>query len=374
MSAALIQQLREHGVHLSSTGETIKYRGPEQAVKEFLPVIREKKVELLKVMTERKQRAGEPISYIEDVDALFDVEPYIYDNKIRRLFIDTETEGLDPFSHDLVLVQIKAGEKIFLIDVGKIGTGHHLGFNYHGVERILEDGEILKVFHNAPFDLKFLRYHLFPKIRFRNIFDTLLAEKVLTAGIFKKKGEHALESVAKRYLNVEMDKTEQTGFLKGQDLTESQIKYAVNDVEVLEGIFDKQKHALLEAGLIPTAKLEFSIIPAVIDIELAGMCLDNKKLELLREDLTKTEDNLVIDLQRIIKDVAQGDQKKINFNSPIQVKKLLSKLGYNVSNTKKETLEKIDCDFAGKMIQYRKTSKLLSSFVQTCLKNYIFWI
>ena len=375
MSTALLYKLNEHGVTLSPKGNGIKYTGPEKAIKEFLPIIREKKAELMEAMAEKKQRDKEPVSYIKDADGLFDVEPYIYDNRIKHIFIDTETEGLDPFSHDLVLVQIKAGERIFLIDVGKMGTGRHLGFHYNGLERIMEDKDILKIFHHALFDLKFLKYHLFQNenIRFTNIFDTYIAEKVLTAGI---KTGHSLKAVAKKYLNIEMDKTEQTNFRKGQDLTESQIKYAVDDVEVLEGVFEKQKLELLQAGLIPTARLEFSIIPAVVEIELYGIQIDTDKLDNLEEELTNTQDELHKSLNELCEsyvEEGQGDlfgrKKAINFNSPAQVKKILSKMGHHVDSTGTETLQKLHCAFAREMVKYRKTSKLLSSFVKKLPKH-----
>lgn len=368
MCAALLMELKQNGIDLKIEGQNLKAEGPEDKMKEFAQTIRENKPEILKALAERKQKEDEPVSYIDTADGLFDLEPYIQENGIKKLFMDTETTGLDPLCNDLCLLQIKAGGKVFIIDVGKIGTDHNLGFHYSGLETILEDKEILKVFHNAVFDLKFLQYHLFQKIRFRNIFDTCLAEKVLTAGL---KSGCSLKAVAKKYLDVGMDKSEQTGFKKGQDLSEDQIKYAVNDVEVLQGVFEKQKLELLQAGLIPTARLEFSIIPAVVEIELHGIEIDTQKLEVLKDALTKEQDELKKELTRLCSGIAdedsQGDlfgrEKEINFNSPAQVKKILSKMGHKVDSTGIETLEKLDSDFARNMVKHRKTSKLLSSFV-----------
>ena len=179
----------------------------------FLPVIKENKTELLKALAEIKQREKEPVSYVQDADDLFGVEDFIYKNEIRKLFMDTETTGLDLFENELCLLQIKAGEKVFIIDIGKIGTGHRLEFHYHGIERILEDERILKIFHNAKFDLKFLKYHLFKNqvLITRNLYDTFIAEKVLTVGIGKR-GDHSLKAVARKYLNTEMDKEQQNDF------------------------------------------------------------------------------------------------------------------------------------------------------------------
>ena len=342
-----------------------------------LPVIKQNKTELLKALAEIKQREKEPVSYVQDADDLFDVEDFIYTNEIRKLFMDTETTGLDLFENELCLLQIKAGEKVFIIDIGKIGTGHRLGFHYHGIERILEDERILKIFHNAKFDLKFLKYHLFKNqvLITRNLYDTFIAEKVLTAGIGKR-GEHSLKAVAKKYLNIEMDKGEQTGFRKGQDLTEDQIRYAINDVVVLEGIFDKQELELSKAGLITTARLEFEIIPAVVEIELAGMNLDTGKLDHIEETLTAKSESLLKNLQELVKGHTGnsqgslfGAEETVNFNSPSQIKKILSSMGFEVDSTGTDTLKKLNCAFAKKVIEYRKTSKLLSSFVEALPKH-----
>ena len=373
MDAALLMELKQNGIDLKIEGQNLKAEGPEDKMEEFSQTIRENKTGIIEALAERKARDQEPITYIETLDDLFDVEPYIIENEIKKLFIDTETTGLDPLSSELCLLQIKAGEKVFLIDFGKIGTSDRLGFHLHGIETLLEDKDILKVFHNAVFDLKFLQWHLFQNIRFRNIFDTYLAEKVLTAGT---KASCSLKAVAERYLGTEIDKTEQTGFQLGQDLSEGQIKYAVNDVEVLSGIFEKQKLELFKAALIQIAKLEFSIIPAVVEIELQGILLDTEKLEKLKVELTKVRTALHKNLSEMAekhREPANGalfeSTKEINFNSPKQVKAILSKMGHEVESTGTGTLEKLDSEFAQKMVKFRKTSKLLSSFVEPLPKH-----
>ena len=55
-----------------------------------------------------------------------------------------------------------------------------------------------------------------------------------------------------------------------------------------------------------------------------------------------------------------GREKEINFNSPAQVKKILSKMGHEVESTGTGTLEKLDSDFARAMVKHRKTSKAKS--------------
>jgi len=60
----------------------------------------------------------------------------------------------------------------------------------------------------------------------------------------------SLEMVAKKYLDVELDKSWRTSFDHGWGITPEQINYAVNDVKVLSGIFEKQKKKLKDKGLV----------------------------------------------------------------------------------------------------------------------------
>ena len=322
---------------------------------------------------EQKELEVGSVTYIDKSGGLFKIKAYTQQHQIRRLFIDTETTGLDPFSSELCLIQIKAEENIFIIDVGKIGAGEETASYFSGLKRLLEDPEILKIFHNAIFDLKFIKYHLFPDIRLRNVFDTLIAEKVLEAGMKQK---CTLKACAQRYLNIELDKTEQTSFEVGQDLTESQIEYVVNDVEVLPGIFERQNKELLEAELLPTVELEFSIIPAVVEIELTGMPIDTDKLQEIKRQLEKERSELhetLSEMSEPFKEPIEGDssgsKKSVNYNSPTQVKALLLKMGYKVENTRAETLQKIDSEFVRTMVRYRKTLKLITSFVEKLPKH-----
>ena len=270
-----------------------------------------------------------------------ELEEYIHQNQIKRIFIDTETSGLDPFNDELVLIQAMVGNQIFLLEPGE------------DLSRILVDSKILKIFHNAKFDLQFLGTQCSP------LFDTFVAERLLSTGITQLR-ELSLENLVKKYLEIELDKSLRETFDKGQELTEKQISYAAMDVKVLEGIFEQQKVLLVDQGLIETARLEFSIVPAVAQIELNGMLIDVKKLQLLKTTLTSRIAHLEEQLRK---------HANINFRSPRQVKETLQKLGFKVKSTGVETLKKIDHPFTRTLAEHRKASKLLSSFVEALPKH-----
>jgi DNA polymerase I-like protein with 3'-5' exonuclease and polymerase domains len=168
----------------------------------------------------------------------------------------------------------------------------------------------------------------------------------------------SLKALAKRYLNLEMDKTEQISFRDG-NLTQKQLDYASNDVIVLKPIHEKQLDALTEAGLLPVAQLKFSIIPAIADIEQTGMKIELQKLEALKEKYRNRLKTLEAELEGIICKLPVTGQltllgPRINYNSCRQVKQVLSYLGYRVENTDIETLERIPHPFAQKLVQHRR--------------------
>jgi len=372
---SLLRILRdfEVSVKLSPEGDKVILDGRDEVIKQHLPSIREHKNAIIEILKNPEgtplYHDGKNIILIRDENGLFDMEQHVYENTIKKVFIDSETTGLDPFSAELVLIQVMAADHIFLIDVSSIPADHRKAFFYDGMERILEDENILKVVHNGLFDLKFLKYRLFGNngIRFRSLFDTMLAEQLLTAGV-SQRGDHSLKNLCQKYLNIEMDKSLQTSFKAGHAFTEDQIRYAADDVKHLEAIFKIQADAIAKAELTDIALLEFSIIPAIVNIELAGVHLDTGKLQTMKTALLKEEGRIEQELNDIIKTAGNLKQTEMfdgsttNFKSPVQVQQALSAFGFDVSGTGIEVIERINHPFTKTLVEYRKVSKLLSSF------------
>lgn len=379
---SLLRNLRdfEVSVILSTEGDKLVLDGREEVIEEHLPAIREHKSAIIEILKKPEgaplHQDGKEITLIRDENGLFDMEQHVYENAIKKVFIDSETSGLDPYKAELVMIQLMAGNRIFLIDVPAIPSDQQKAFFYDGLERILEDENILKVFHNGLFDLKFLKYRLFGNngTRFVSLFDTMLAEQLLTAGV-SQQGDHSLKYLCRKYLNIELNKDLQKSFRPGLSFTDDQIRYAVADVKNLEAIFNLQAEAIADAGLVDIALLEFGIIPAIVNIELAGVHLDIGKLEDLKTALIEEEVRLAQKLNEIIRTgliERQGTlftRSEINFKSPVQVRQLLSAFGFDVPGTGIEVIEKLDHPFPKTLVEYRKVSKLLSAFIDKLPKH-----
>lgn len=101
---------------------------------------------------------------------------------------------------------------------------------------LLEEPQITKIFHNAKFDLDFLRergHHV------SNVFDTMIAEKVLTRGAGQS---ISLAETLYRYFAIDLDKSQRAKFNKNWNgiWTDELVDYALSDVVYLPLLMHEQ--------------------------------------------------------------------------------------------------------------------------------------
>jgi ribonuclease D len=121
----------------------------------------------------------------------------------------------------------------------------------------------LAVMHYAPFDLQWFHYLGIDPPDGSRLFDTRGAAALLEASGDTGLPDTSLETVARRYLNVVLDKTEQSGDWWGE-LTEPQRRYAARDATV-----ELELHAVLwprlqAAGLERVWEIEMRCLPATV--------------------------------------------------------------------------------------------------------------
>ena len=134
----------------------------------------------------------------------------------------------------------------------------------------------LLAFHNAKFDLKFLRAAGLPW-PVSPVFDTMLAAQLLGAGTAEGMlKECGLAAAAQRYLSIELDKALQTSDWTGL-LTPAQLCYAARDAQVTLQLVSVLQQALVDAGLVQVAAIECQCVPALAWLELAGVPLDAQR-------------------------------------------------------------------------------------------------
>jgi ribonuclease D len=181
-----------------------------------------------------------------------DIEDKYIDEIIKNnsiVAIDTETTGLDPLKDELCLIQLYTNNTIHLIKYKK-------GYSYNNVCKILADDNIIKIFHHATFDVRFLINNLDIEI-VRNIRCTKILAKLL-------KGTTEITSLKRllnEYLNIDINKEMQTSNWKQYTLDNTQIDYAINDVIYLERLWNKMQGEVKDKNMEKIAEQCFKFLP-----------------------------------------------------------------------------------------------------------------
>lgn len=151
---------------------------------------------------------------------------------------DTETSGLGARTGRLFSVQFSDGEFNVLVPVSE---GVELGL----FADILTDPTIVKIFHNARFDLDFLRENGYSVA---NVYDTMIAEKVLTRGANQSA---SLAETLYRYFAIDLDKSQRAKFNRSWDgvWTDELVDYALSDVVHLPQLRAEQLSWIEKLGL-----------------------------------------------------------------------------------------------------------------------------
>ena len=156
---------------------------------------------------------------INDQSRLAQVAERLAQEKI--VGIDTETTGLDPHTVQLLLLQISTLDKVYVIDCKRVVP--------LALKPMLENPQILKVAQNAKFEYEMLKQQV--GITIAGMFDTMLAERLITAGVGR---EISLKAIAQKYIGATLDKSVREAFHKiGSNgdayLAPEQLHYAARD-------------------------------------------------------------------------------------------------------------------------------------------------
>ena len=151
---------------------------------------------------------------------------------------DTETSGLSAKYGELYSIQFSDGDFSVLLPYSE-------GVEPGILADLLSDTNIVKIFHNAKFDLEFLRGN---NIVTANVFDTMIAEKVLTKGANQSA---SLAETLYRYFAVDLEKSHRAKFTKSWDgvWTDELVDYALSDVVHLPELMKEQNLWLEKLGM-----------------------------------------------------------------------------------------------------------------------------
>jgi DNA polymerase-1 len=170
---------------------------------------------------------------------------------------------------------------------------------------------------------------------------------------------HALDAVCQRELGVELDKSHQKDDWE-EELTPEMVDYAARDAEVLVLLHRRLLEEIENANLSRTLETERRALPAILWMTHAGVPLDEARWLDLAKGAKNEADQIGARLRDMIHPHPSG--KEWNWNSAPQVKEALAAFGIHPLDTRDETLAQYDHEFAGLLRDYRKKSKLASSY------------
>jgi DNA polymerase-1 len=314
---------------------------------------------------------------------------------------DTETTSLSPFEGRLRLVQLAApGEPVYVFDLDRfIGEGPDAARRERArtseslapLRRLLAATRPVKIGHNLKFDGKWVGHYLGVELcgdfdsRAENrneverggLFDTLLASQLISAG--EQEDRHSLASVAERYLNQPVDKTQQVSNWGGA-LSAAQLEYAARDAALMLPLRLKLVEQLRANALTRTAQLEFECVVPLALMELAGVYLDQDCWRAKLKSIEKQR-NVLNELlsEELAEEPAQQSlfgpaRAQINLDSHVQLTRALKRVlpeGEEIpDSTRNWKLEPLALKYTvvRRILDYRTLQKTLK-FGETLLES-----
>ena len=282
--------------------------------------------------------------------------------------LDTETTELDPYTSRLRLIQLAIPDLVYIIDFDKFADADtRKSEALEPLRRLLAAPRPIKIAHNAKFDAKFIKHNL--GIDLGGLFDTLLASQLVGAGDIEER--HGLETVAERYLNELVDKSERLSNWN-LELTEAQLEYAARDAAILLPLREKLIERLKSESLVRVAQLEFECVMPVVDIELAGFFMHKDRWLEQLGIVQKRAMELAEQLQQVLAEESlQGSlfggpqREDINLDSQQQLTKALNRLGIPVpDSTRNWKLQPLAAQYPviATLLEYRTVQKALTSY------------
>jgi DNA polymerase-1 len=289
---------------------------------------------------------------------------------------DCETTALDPYRGRLRLVQLAGPEgPAYLFDLFHLAPGDTAAKveSLEPLRQLLAAPRPVKVAHNAKFDAKWTRKHL--GVEPGGLFDTMLASQLISAG--ETEDRHGLATVAARYLDEDVDKTQQLSDWGGE-LTEAQLEYAARDAALMLPLRERLIERLKSDGLVRVAQIEFECVAPVAALELAGLYLDAARWREQIEKVKKERAVLAEELQAMLAEGStQGSlfanaRADINLDSHTQLSAALKRMGVplpdSTRNWKLQPLAK-DYPVIERLLDYRTVQKSLTSYGENILEE-----
>jgi DNA polymerase I len=360
---------------------------PEQ--EEYSPQKKEPASKVQVIKQERLEKLDTPLTDIQITPMLI-VDEVSLNSLIAELknldcyAIDLETDGLNTLNCNIVGWAISYNTQKNDLDLGlktayipvKHSNLQHLDSQtvVEKLKLILEDPTKLQIIQNAKFEQEiFIRYGIKPH---GNFFDTMIASY-----IFNPSDKHGLKAQSKRIFQLRMKEIDEIiGTGKKQitiDLAPiiDVASYAATDAYITHKLYYYYKVKLDEREKKLLAEIEFPLVEALRDMELAGVKIDTSYLSKLSHQVHNK-------IEEVTKKVFELVNEEFNISSPKQLSVILfDKLGLPTVGKKNKSggystdlgtletllheyeLSKEQRSLLTNILEYRTLTKLASTYI-----------
>ncbi|UWQ79151.1 ribonuclease D [Leisingera sp. S132] len=173
--------------------------------------------------------------------------------------IDCETMGLNPHRDRLCVIQMSGGDgnaHIVQVEIGQTAAPN--------LCRMLEDPNVLKLFHFGRFDIAAM-YHAFGALA-APVYCTKIASRLVRTYTDR----HGLKNLTQELLGIDISKQQQMSDWGAEELTDAQLDYAASDVLHLHKLRDALEKRLAREDRTEMAQACFGFLPMRAKLDLAG--------------------------------------------------------------------------------------------------------
>lgn len=173
--------------------------------------------------------------------------------------IDCETMGLNPHRDRLCVIQMSGGD----------GNAHIVQVALGQTEapnlcRMLEDPDVLKLFHFGRFDIAAM-YNAFGALT-APVYCTKIASRLVRTYTDR----HGLKNLTQELIGVDLSKVQQSSDWGAETLTPAQLDYAASDVLYLHRLREELDKRLAREGRTEVAQACFDFLPMRARLDLMG--------------------------------------------------------------------------------------------------------
>lgn len=311
--------------------------------------------------------------------------------------LDVEATTLDPYTANLLLVQLNVNNKIYLLDVRQLGI-KYIAY----IVDLIKSTNKLSVGHNIKYDIKILYHNT--KLMLYNVYDTMLGELIPRVGLNYKFPSY--KELVEKYCFIILDKEVRSSFIDYDGpLTNEQLTYSALDVKYLFDIREEQLKDIRKTNQEHILELEMGTLVEVAKMEYFGILLSP---ELWRENIAEVEvlaketnkrlidyfiNSLDLSKYKTTKELANAFvipikgkklevelenlspeygikwiMENVNIGSTYQCREILNHLGIPVKSTGEEVIKRYKSnDFVSMLLDFRGLEKLLTGYGENIL-------